>query len=79
MKKIKLENVILVSLDLIILIIYLITDKHIGDTFDGITAWGLSMIGLLITIIMTYESIVLYKEIKKIRGKNNEKNAKMDN
>lgn len=68
MKKIKLENIIFVGLDLLILIVYLITDRHIGDTFQGVTAWGLSIIALLITTIMIYQSVILYKSLKK-RGK----------
>ena len=70
MKKIKLENIIFVGLDLLILIVYLIVDKHIDNTFQGVTAWGLSIIALLITTIMIYQSVILH---------NNEKNAKMDN
>jgi hypothetical protein len=68
MKKIKLENIILVGLDLLILIVYLIVDKHIDNTFQGVTAWGLSIIALLITTIMIYQSVILYKSLKK-RGK----------
>lgn len=68
MKKIKLENVIFVGLDLLILIVYLITDKHIDNTFQGVTAWGLSIIALLVTNIMIYQSVILYKSLKK-RGK----------
>ena len=68
MKKIKLENIIFVGLDLLILIVYIITDRHIGDTFQGVTAWGLSIIALLITTIMIYQSVILYKSLKK-RGK----------
>lgn len=68
MKKIKLENIILVGLDLLILIVYLITDEHIDNTFQGVTAWGLSIIALLISTIMIYQSVILYKSLKK-RGK----------
>jgi hypothetical protein len=68
MKKIKLENIILVGLDLLILIVYLIVDKHIDNTFQGVTAWGLSIIALLVTTIMIYQSVILYKSLKK-RGK----------
>lgn len=68
MKKIKLENIIFVGLDLLILIVYLITDKHIDNTFQGVTAWGLSIIALLVTSIMIYQSVILYKSLKK-RGK----------
>jgi hypothetical protein len=65
MKKIKLENIILVGLDLLILIVYLIVDKHIDNTFQGVTAWGLSIIALLVTTIMIYQSVILYKTLKK--------------
>ena len=68
MKKIKLENIIFVGLDLLILIVYLIVDKHIDNTFQGVTAWGLSIIALLITTIMIYQSVILHKSLKK-RGK----------
>lgn len=68
MKKIKLKNIIFVGLDLLILIVYLITDKHIDNTFQGVTAWGLSIIALLVTTIMIYQSVILYKSLKK-RGK----------
>jgi hypothetical protein len=68
MKKIKLENIIFVGLDLLILIVYLITNKHIDNTFQGVTAWGLSIIALLVTTIMIYQSVILYKSLKK-RGK----------
>ena len=78
MKRIKLENIVLIGVDLLILIVYLITDRHIDNTFQGVTAWGLSIIALLITTIMVYKSVILYKSIKKIRSKKNEKNAKMD-
>ena len=68
MKKINLENIIFVGLDLLILIVYLIVDKHIDNTFQGVTAWGLSIIALLVTTIMIYQSVILYKSLKK-RGK----------
>ena len=68
MKKIKLENIIFVGLDLLILIVYLIVDKHIDNKFQGVTAWGLSIIALLVTTIMIYQSVILYKSLKK-RGK----------
>lgn len=68
MKKNKLENIIFVGLDLLILIVYLITDKHIDNTFQGVNAWGLSIIALLVTTIMIYQSVILYKSLRK-RGK----------